>query len=548
MPLPLILGGIAAAVGIGGHLSAKETNEKAERVSRNAQTIYNEASDKLAQRKALSEVKLIELGKTKQSVLNNSFQTFLNSYEKIKNVEINDSDGIYELSNFKLEDGDVVQITQLCDIYQESLSSGVAGAATGTLLALASTGALTTVAATAASAGAAVITGSVSVATATSVVGSTALGAIASTPLAAIAAPVVLFTGFSASMKADENLEKANKQYRESEIAVEKMKTSMLFCDSITKKAEMFNDLIGELDPYFHKTSLLLEKVTADRPKRLFKKHIPFDIHNLTKEEKDLIFVTRSLAGALKAIIDTPILSGENTLSPKCDEIYNKTKEQAENFKQSANEVLVANYNVKTNVKSLNKIPDTNVSREHSSTLSGDSVLKFIGLIGLIILSFTTQAFLGSLIDSTIIIPAGIMLYSVYTAVLMSDIYAQSRLARGIACLNRVFIYSFCSILVYMYKDINTFDLFDLKVFLPLIIFSVIIINKNSYLSSMGEQLGIFAYNISMYTFVIPFIVGAIILCNMFLPLLSNILLILVAITLIGISISGIKNSDTSTS
>ena len=46
MPLPFILGAagaaIAGAVGIGGHLSAKETNEKAQKRSNEAQRIYNE--------------------------------------------------------------------------------------------------------------------------------------------------------------------------------------------------------------------------------------------------------------------------------------------------------------------------------------------------------------------------------------------------------------------------------------------------------------------------------------------------------------------------
>ena len=45
---------------------------------------------------------------------------------------------------------------------------------------------------------------------------------LAMTPLAAIAAPVVLFTGISSSFKADENLEKAKTMYAEAEAARQK--------------------------------------------------------------------------------------------------------------------------------------------------------------------------------------------------------------------------------------------------------------------------------------------------------------------------------------
>lgn len=46
MPIPFLLGlgaVIAGAAGVGGHLSAKETNEQAQRVSRDAQNLYNNA-------------------------------------------------------------------------------------------------------------------------------------------------------------------------------------------------------------------------------------------------------------------------------------------------------------------------------------------------------------------------------------------------------------------------------------------------------------------------------------------------------------------------
>ena len=46
MPIPFLLAGLGVAAGVigaGGHLSAKETNERAQRVSQDAQELYNNA-------------------------------------------------------------------------------------------------------------------------------------------------------------------------------------------------------------------------------------------------------------------------------------------------------------------------------------------------------------------------------------------------------------------------------------------------------------------------------------------------------------------------
>ena len=46
MPIPFLLAGLGVAagvIGVGGHLSAKETNERAQRISEDAQELYNNA-------------------------------------------------------------------------------------------------------------------------------------------------------------------------------------------------------------------------------------------------------------------------------------------------------------------------------------------------------------------------------------------------------------------------------------------------------------------------------------------------------------------------
>ncbi len=98
-----------------------------------------------------------------------------------------------------------MEIQKLDSAYTSAISTDAVDTAAGAALLLAAGGSLPVLAEGASLAGTMLSIGEVG--TAASIAGS-AVGA-AFAPLAAVAAPVVLFTGFTASMKADENLEKA---------------------------------------------------------------------------------------------------------------------------------------------------------------------------------------------------------------------------------------------------------------------------------------------------------------------------------------------------
>ena len=58
MPIPFLLAGLGVAAGVigaGGHLSAKETNERAQRISENAQELYNSAKQSLEEAQKQTE-------------------------------------------------------------------------------------------------------------------------------------------------------------------------------------------------------------------------------------------------------------------------------------------------------------------------------------------------------------------------------------------------------------------------------------------------------------------------------------------------------------
>lgn len=345
MPIPFIIAGVAATagiVGLGGHISAKETNEEAEATSKEAQKLYDEAKESLEQEQKKTEQVLAKLGYAKKNVLETSMKKFLNAYEKIKDIEFKKSNNLNELSKFSIDYEGAIEVRELTNIYAASFASGVTGAATGTAVALAASGALPIVTGQLTLAGSAFAAGHVGLATG---LASSALSfGAAFTPLAAIAVPVLLFTGMSASKKADENLEKANTMYAEAKAASEKMKISETLCKAIAEKSNLFYELLEFLNKMFSECSDLFAGVV--NKKISMNGYRKLTSNDFTEDELKLIAVTRSLAGAIKSVVDTPILSENGTISEKSETTYQKTVMCLSDFTHNVQEVKAKQYDI----------------------------------------------------------------------------------------------------------------------------------------------------------------------------------------------------------
>lgn len=342
MPIPFLLAGAAIATGVlgaAGHSVAKDTNEEAQRVARKAQNLYEEAKEALEKAQKGTEESLLKLGNSKKKTLDYSMKQFLQVYEKIKNVKMKDSIGLNEISDFKIEQQDVIHLRELTNVYDSAMSSATTGAVAGAAISLAVSGSLGLVAEGLSWAGTFLSIGEVGLA-ATSVGSALTLG-LSATPLAAIAAPVALFTAFSASSKADENLEKAETMYAEAEVAAEKMKVSETICNAISERSEMFYDVLVKLDTMFLACIEELDSVIKEKEKRISKKR--FGQTDFTDDDLKLIAVTRSLAGAIKAIIDTPILNKDGEVSNESQNICNQIVSGIPELAQRVEDVGIVN-------------------------------------------------------------------------------------------------------------------------------------------------------------------------------------------------------------
>ncbi len=370
MPIPFLLAGLGVAAGVlgaGGHLSAKETNENAQRISQEAQDLYNNAKESLEQAQNKTEKELLKLGTVKKHTLDTSMNQFLNAFEKVKDIQFIESTGINEISKFTIDQQEAIELRKMTDIYSSTAASGAAGGAAGALVALAASGSLTVVTGGLTTAGSLLMAGEVSAAA--GIAGSALSFGAAMTPLAAIAAPVILFTGISASMKAEENLEKANTMYAQAEAASEQMKVSELLCDAISERSDMFHDLLVDLNGMFSECSSLMAGLIRKKEGRVFKKKLKNE--DFTEEEMKLMAVTGALAKAVKSVIDTPILSKDGNISYESEEVYEQTVDMLPVYSQSFEDVKSIDYHVKPV-----KVKTVESSSSHADSSSGTSVLN----------------------------------------------------------------------------------------------------------------------------------------------------------------------------
>ena len=345
MAIPLLIAGAVIVAGVAAHSKDSDVNEEAKNIASHADSIYS--SQKWRTEKAKKNVlhELEKVGRQKQMILLYPMKSFLETYGRLKKVGLIKSQGIEELENlpqFNFGDQDALQLEKLTDIYQSVKSSAAEGAAAGALAGLAATGTggLLTAAGTAGTFSA------VGVAGAAVDIAGTAIGAVAAAPLALFVAPVAVFTGLSALSNANENLSKAKSSLAQAERACEEMENIAVLCEGIVKKADMFEKLMLNLTELFSQCLVLQNAIIRKKDKK--KQRLSRDA--FTDEELKVFAVSRSLAGALKALIDVPILD-DGEISQEAEQKYQTVLNSLPSYENNVKEIQTVAKGLKVNVK-----------------------------------------------------------------------------------------------------------------------------------------------------------------------------------------------------
>lgn len=329
MPIPfLFIGGAAlfGAVGIGKGIKAgvdqkdaSDTNKSAEEKVNDAKELVNKSREKCG--KAIDD-----LGEKKIVVLNGSMKSFIREFEKINNIELSESSGLNELQKMVLDKKEFTDLKELQGM-ATSLAGGLAsGAVAGALtafgaygaagvLATASTGtaiaSLSGVAATNATlaffGGGSLAAGGLGIAGGTAVLGGL------------VAGPALAVLGFVVGARASKNRDKAYANLAKANEFEEEMKTTAEICNGIRRRAAMFNRFLIRLqtvfDPLIYEMSQIIDRSGGDY--RCF-----------SENEKKCIASAMAMAGAIKAVLDTPILDEEGNLTSESEVIVQNTQQK----------------------------------------------------------------------------------------------------------------------------------------------------------------------------------------------------------------------------
>ena len=325
MPLPLLFIGTAVATGLfGSGKTAKaivDTN-KAKAINDDANFLVENSKEYLEfQRKEVSE-SLEHLGALKLFVLTKSVTEFLDTFEKIKNVDFTESTGLEELKNLHIDHNDFEELRELGNFAIDMAGGAAAGAVGGALTAFGAYSAATTFAA--ASTGTAISTLSGAAATNATLAffggGSLAtggLGMAGGTMVLGglVAGPALMVMGLIAGHKAGEKLENAYANQAQAEEIAEALSTAAMQCSAIRRRTNMFYNLLAHLDSNFLKQVWLMEDIVAEQGT---------DYRQYKPESKKAIAAAASTACSIKAVLDTPILDEDGKITAQSDEVSAK--------------------------------------------------------------------------------------------------------------------------------------------------------------------------------------------------------------------------------
>ena len=328
MPLPLLFIGAAAASGLlGASKTAKaiSDNSKANKINTLANESVNKAQRKLEEHRAAVSDALSELGEMKLHILNGNINAFVNTFEKIKNIDFESSIGLEELQNLHIEKKDFEELKQLGNFAAEVAGGATAGVAGGALTALGAYGAAMTFAS--ASTGTAIATLSGAAATNATLAffggGSLAaggLGMAGGTMVLGglVAGPALMVMGFITGAKAQEKVNVALANKAEADEITEALNAACYQCSAIRRRTYMFYNVLAHLDSYFLQQVWNMEDIVATEGE---------DYRQYKLESKKMIAAVVSTACSIKAVLDTPILTVEGELTEASEKITSNVKQ-----------------------------------------------------------------------------------------------------------------------------------------------------------------------------------------------------------------------------
>lgn len=330
MPLPLIpaiaagIAAVSAAAGVKKGFEAKRDMNRAKSLNQTSQDIAKESEDFIDMAREKTNEAITELGQEKIRILSTSINEFVQSFEKIKNINLKNSEGIDELRSFNPTSESFKQLKKASFEAKKVAINGLAAVGSGALLAYGTysvvmgglgglivtattgtaLGTLSGVAATNATlawlGGGALSAGGLGMAG-----GMAVLGGLVAGPALAIGGAIFASQAKTALNDAYGNYDKAKvfkKQARNIGIALK----------GIFTRANQLTELLQKLDVFFVYQVRLLGEIIESKG---------VNWESYSNEEQQEIYKCVQLAQAIKVILDTSLLKQEGELDETSEQV-----------------------------------------------------------------------------------------------------------------------------------------------------------------------------------------------------------------------------------
>ncbi len=330
MPLPLLfigIGAVAGALGVGKSAKAVVDVNSANKLNKSATALIEDARDLLERQRLACGRSLEKLGEEKLFILNSSITQFLDGFTRIKNVEFANTEGLDELSRLHIDSKDFEELQELSSFAGAVAGGAAAGVAGGAITAFGAYGAAQTFAV--ASTGTAIATLHGAAATNATLAffggGSLATGGLGMAGGMVVlgglvAGPALMAMGFVAGAAAKKNLEKAKINKAEALETAAQSEAASLQCEAIRRRTYAFYNLLARLDSYLLPLIYRMEDILKDEGD---------DYRQYRDESKKAIASCVSVAVAVKAVLDTPLLTEEGLLTSESEQTARKTEDFA---------------------------------------------------------------------------------------------------------------------------------------------------------------------------------------------------------------------------